>query len=145
LIVSFDVSPSETQSSSIENSLKLSRTTTASLRRTAGPTGSTSKIQIQFDLEAQSATKVKSATQNKIENQFLISDQSVSNSNMLSRSESLAYPKTGTLAKIQYLLRRYTRALVATFSLVAFVLILSLDSAQRKSTGAGVSLGLRNM
>jgi hypothetical protein len=127
--------------------LKLSRTTTASLRRTVGSTGSTSKIQVQFDLEAQSATKVRAevGTQLKIENQPPTSGQSVSISNMLSRSESLAYPKTGTLAKIQYLLRRYSRALVATFSFVAFVVILSLDSAQRKSTGAGVSLGLRNM
>jgi hypothetical protein len=64
---------------------------------------------------------------------------------MMNRSESLAYPKTGTMAKINFLLRQNSRAVVATLAFVAFVLILSLDAVQRSSTGAGMTSTLRNM
>lgn len=64
---------------------------------------------------------------------------------MMNRSESLAYPKTGTMAKINFLLRQNSRAVVATLAFVAFVLILSLDAVQRSSTGAGVTSSLRNI
>lgn len=64
---------------------------------------------------------------------------------MIQRSESLAYPKTGTMAKINFLLRHNSRAVLITLAFVAFVLVLSLDTVQRSSTGAGVTSTLRNM
>ena len=64
---------------------------------------------------------------------------------MLNRAESLAYPKTGTLAKINFLVRQNSRAVVATMAFLAFVVVLSLDTVQKNSTGAGVTSSLRNM
>jgi hypothetical protein len=64
---------------------------------------------------------------------------------IMQRSESLAYPKTGTWSKLQYLARQNSRAFVATLAFVAFVLILTLDSVQRESTGVGVGHKLRNL
>ncbi|KAI2502370.1 Apyrase [Fragilaria crotonensis] len=49
------------------------------------------------------------------------------------------------MAKINFLLRQNSRAVVATLAFVAFVLILTLDAVQRSSTGAGVTSSLRNI
>lgn len=64
---------------------------------------------------------------------------------MLNRAESLAYPKTGTVAKINFLIRQNSRAVVATMAFLAFVVVLSLDTVQKNSTGAGVTSSLRNI
>jgi hypothetical protein len=61
----------------------------------------------------------------------------------LNRSESMAYPKTGCLAKINFILRQNTKAVVATLSFVCFVLILTLDVVQHGSTASGGAGGLR--
>ena len=66
-------------------------------------------------------------------------------STMLNRAESIAYPKTGTFAKINFLIRQNSRAVVATMAFLVFVVVLSLDTVQKNSTGAGVTSSLRNM
>jgi len=51
---------------------------------------------------------------------------------MNNRGESIAYPQTGGLATIHFLVRQNSRAVLATFAFLAFVLILSLDAVQKK-------------
>lgn len=63
----------------------------------------------------------------------------------MNRAESMAYPKTGGLAKLNYLARQNTRAVMATCTFIAFVLVISLDAVQKNSTGAGVGNTLRNI
>lgn len=63
----------------------------------------------------------------------------------MNRAESVAYPKTGFLAKVNFLIRKNSRAVLATFAFVAFVLILSLDAVQKDTTGSNSLSALRNM
>jgi len=63
----------------------------------------------------------------------------------MNRAESLAYPKTGALAKVNFVIRQISIAVLACVTLVAVVLVLSLDAVQKNTTGAGVTASLRNM
>jgi len=55
---------------------------------------------------------------------------------MNNRAESIAYPQTSGMASFNFLIRQNSRAVLATFAFLAFVLILSLDAVQKDATGS---------